>query len=101
LRTKKTKTKRYLKMPSVERTRARSASRDDGVGFDPAWWELDPTGNVLRKVAASGEDVSAGTAATHADLVALLQLAAVTAELRETVAALESQVHADEMATHS
>jgi hypothetical protein len=34
------------------------------------------------------------------DLVALLQAASAAAELRETVAALESQVHSDEIATH-
>jgi hypothetical protein len=52
-------------------------------------------------VAASGEDTSAGTAATRADLVALRQAKAVTEELRDTVAALESQVHSDEIAAHS
>jgi hypothetical protein len=41
-------------------------------GFDQALWELDPTGNVLRKVAAAGEKGSTGTAALRADLVALL-----------------------------
>jgi hypothetical protein len=70
------------------------------VVFDPAWWERDPTGNVLRKVAAAGEEGSAGTAASRAYLVAFLQAAAAAAELRETVAALEGQVHSDEIATH-
>jgi hypothetical protein len=70
------------------------------VVFDPALWELDPTGNVLRKVAAAGEEGSARTASSRADLVALLQAAAAAAELRETVAALKSQVHSDEIATH-
>jgi hypothetical protein len=63
-------------------------------------WELDLTGNVLRKVEAGGEEDSAGTTGSRADLVALLQAAAAAAELRETVAALESQVHSDEIATH-
>jgi hypothetical protein len=39
-------------------------------------------GNVLRKVAATGEEESAGTASSHADLVALLQ-AAAAADLRK------------------
>jgi hypothetical protein len=63
-------------------------------------WELDPAGNVLRKVAAAGEEGSTGTTASRANLVALLQGAAAAAELRETVAALKSQVHSDEIATH-
>jgi hypothetical protein len=88
-------------MPSGVRTRARPACGDDGGGFDPALWVLDPTGNVLSKMAASGEDASAGTAATRAELVALLQAAAATEELRETAAAWESQGHADEIAAHS
>jgi hypothetical protein len=50
---------------------------------------------------AAGEDASAGTAHTRADLVAFLQAAAATAELCGTVAALESQVHSDEIAAHS
>jgi hypothetical protein len=54
----------------------------------------------LRKVAAAGEERSAGTAASRSDLVALLQTAAEAAELRETVAALDSQVHSDKIATH-
>jgi hypothetical protein len=87
-------------MPTGVQTRARAASGDDGVVFDPAMWELDPTGNVLRKVAAADEEGSAGTAASRADLVALLQAAAAAAELHETVAGLESQVHSDEIAKH-
>jgi chromosome segregation ATPase len=91
-------------MPTGVQTRARGASGDDGAVFDlfdPALWELDPTGNVLKKVAAAGEEASTGTATSRADLVALLQAAAAAAaELRETEAALESQVHSDEIATH-
>jgi hypothetical protein len=97
-----TKAKSYPKMPTGVQIRARAASGDDGAVFDlfdPALWELDPTGNGLRKVAA-GEEGSTGTAASRADLVAFLQAAAAAAELRETVAALESQVHSDEIATH-
>jgi hypothetical protein len=45
-----TTTKSYPKMPTGVQTRARAASGDDGVVFDPALWELDPTGNVLGKV---------------------------------------------------
>jgi hypothetical protein len=106
LRTKKktktkTTTKRYLKMPAGLRTRARTALGVDGVAFDPALWELDPKGNVLRKVAVVGEDASAGTAAKHADLMTLLQAAETTAELRETEAALERQMHSDDIAAHS
>jgi hypothetical protein len=52
-------------------------------------WDLDPTRNVLRKVVAAGEECSAETAASRADMVALLQAAAAAAELREIVAALE------------
>jgi hypothetical protein len=70
------------------------------VVFDPALWELDPTGNVLRKVAAAAEKGSTGTAASRADMVALLQAAAAAAEIRETVAALESQFYSDEIATN-
>jgi hypothetical protein len=81
-------------------TRDWAASGDDGVVFYPALWELDPTGNVLRKDAAAGEEGSAGTAASRTDLVALLQAAEAAAELRETVAALESQVNSDEIALH-
>jgi hypothetical protein len=88
-----TKTKSNPKMPIGVQTRARAARGDDGVIFDPALWELDPTGNILRMMAAAGEEGSAGTAASRADLVALLQAAAAAAELRETVAALKSQVH--------
>jgi hypothetical protein len=87
-------------MPTGVQTRARAASGDDVLVFDPALWELDPTGNVLRKVAAAGEEGSAGTAASRADLAALLQAAAAAAELRETMAALESQVHSDEISMH-
>jgi hypothetical protein len=94
------RTKTKTKMPTGVQTRARAASGDDGVVFDPALWKLDPTRNVLRKVAAAGEKSSAGTAASRADLVALLQEAAAAAELRETVAALESQVHLVEISTH-
>jgi hypothetical protein len=65
------------------------------VEFRGFTWELDPTGNVLRSVAAAGEEGSTGTAASREDLIALLQAAAATAELREPVAALESQVHSD------
>jgi hypothetical protein len=50
---------------------------------------------VLRKVAAAGEEGSTGTAASRADIVALLQAAAAEAELREIVASLESQIHSD------
>jgi hypothetical protein len=91
-----TKAKSYPKMPTGVQTQARAASGDDGAVFDLfdlALWELDPTGNVLRKAAAAGEEGSTGTAASRADLVALLQAAAAAAELRETVAALECQVH--------
>jgi hypothetical protein len=98
-----TKAKSYPKMPTGVQTRARAASGDDDAVFDlfdPASWELDPTGNLLRKVAAAGEEGSTGTAASRADLVALLQAARAAAELRETVAALQSQVHSDEIATH-
>jgi primosomal protein N'' len=49
-------------------------------------------------VVAAGEEGCADTAASRVDLVALLQAAA--AELRETLAALDSQVHSDEIATH-
>jgi hypothetical protein len=109
VRTKKTKTKTkteaksYPKMPTGVQTRARAASGDDGAVFDlfdPALWGLDPTGNVLRKVAAASEGGITGTAASRADLMSLLRPAAATAEFRETVAALESQVHSDEIATH-
>jgi hypothetical protein len=92
--------KTKMKMPTGMQTRARAASGDDNVIFDPALWELDPTGNVLRRVAAAGEEGSVGTAASRADLVAFLQAAAAAAELREAVAVLESQVHSDEIATH-
>jgi hypothetical protein len=95
-----TTTKRYSKMPTGVQTRARAASGDYGVVFDPALLKLDPTGNVLGKVAAAGEEGSAGTAASRSDLMALLQAAAAAAELSETVAALESQLHSDEIATH-
>jgi hypothetical protein len=98
-----TKAKSYPKMSTGMQTRARAASGDDGAVFDlfdPALWELDPTGNVLRKVAAAGEEESTGTAASRAYLVALMQAAAAAAELRETVAALQSQVHSDKIATH-
>jgi hypothetical protein len=54
----------------------------------------------MRKVAAAGEEDSAGTAASRADLMALLQAAAAAAELCETVAALKIQVYSDEIATH-
>jgi hypothetical protein len=70
------------------------------VVFDPALWKIDQTGNILRKVKAAGEEAGAGTADSRADLVTLLQAAAAAAELYETVAALESQVHSDEIATH-
>jgi hypothetical protein len=83
------KTKSYPKMPTGVQTRALVASGDDGVVFDPGLWDLDPTGNVLRKVVAAGEECSAETAASRADMVALLQAAAAAAELREIVAALE------------
>jgi hypothetical protein len=83
-------------MPTGVHTRARAASGDDGAVFDL----FDPTGNVVRKVAAAGEEGSTVTAASRADLMALLQAAAAAAELLETVAALESQVHSDEIATH-
>jgi truncated hemoglobin YjbI len=69
------KSKSYPKMPTGEQTRARAASGDDGVMFDPSLWKLAATGNVLRKVAAAGEEGSAGSAASRADLVALLQAA--------------------------
>jgi hypothetical protein len=98
-----TKAKNYPKMPTGVQTRARAANGDDGAVFnlsDPALWELDSTGNVLRKVAAAGEEGSTGTAASRADVMALLQARAAAAELRETVAALESQVHSDEIAKH-
>jgi hypothetical protein len=55
-----TKAKSYPKMPTGVQTRARAASGDDGAVFDlidPVLWELDPTGNILRKVAAAGEEV--------------------------------------------
>jgi hypothetical protein len=74
-----TKAKSYPKMPTGVQTRARAVSGDDGVVsdlFDPALWELYPTGNALRKVAAAGKKGSTGTAASRADLVALLQAAA-------------------------
>jgi hypothetical protein len=59
-------------MPTGVQTRARAASEDDGVVSDPSLWDLDPTGNVLRKVvAAAGEEGSTGTAATRADLAAV------------------------------
>jgi hypothetical protein len=54
-----TMAKSYQKMPTGVQTRARAASGDDGAVFDlfdPALWELDSTGNVLRKVAAAGEE---------------------------------------------
>jgi hypothetical protein len=70
------------------------------VVFDPASRELHPTGNILRKVATAGKEGSAGSAASRADLVALMQAAAAAAELHEIVAALESQVHSDEIAMH-
>jgi hypothetical protein len=54
----------------------------------------------LGKVTAAGKEESTGTAASRADLMALLQAAAAAAELRETVAALESQDNLDEIATH-
>jgi hypothetical protein len=46
-------------------TRARAANRENGVVFDPgpAFCELDPRRNVLRKVAAAGEERSMGAAA--------------------------------------
>jgi hypothetical protein len=95
-----TKTKSYPKRPIGVQTWALAAIGDDSVVSDPALWELDPTGNVLTKMAAAGEKQSTGTAASRADVVALLQAAAAAAELRETAAALESQVHSDEIATH-
>jgi hypothetical protein len=51
-----TKTKIYPKMPTGVQTRARATSGDDGVIFDPAVLELDPTGNVLTKVPTDGEE---------------------------------------------
>jgi hypothetical protein len=87
-------------MPNGVQIWTRSASGDDGVVFDPALWELDLTGNVLRELAAAEEEGSAGAAASRADLMALPQVAAAAAELFETVAALESQVHSTEIATH-
>jgi hypothetical protein len=63
-------------------------------------WELDLKGSILRRMAATGKEGSTGTAASRADLEAFLQAAVAAAELRETVAALESQVHSDEIATH-
>jgi hypothetical protein len=78
-----TKTTSYAKMPTGVQTWARAASVDDDVMFDPPLWELDPTGNFLRKVAAAaGKEGSTGAAASRADLVALLQAAAAVAELR-------------------
>jgi hypothetical protein len=66
-------------MPTGVQNRARAARGDDCVVFDPALWELDPTRNVLRKVAAAGEEGSAGTASSRPDLVALLQAATAAA----------------------
>jgi hypothetical protein len=87
-------------MPTSVKPWVRATSGDDRVGYNPALFELDPTGKVLRRAVAV-ERGSPGTVSTPTDLLGLLQAAAAAAELRETVATMKCQVHSDEIAAHS